>query len=636
MKKTNRIFTILIFIFLYIPMAVLVVASFNTGKDIANFEGFTLHRYVELFQDEHLLQLLRNSLVISIISTAVATTFGTVAAVGIHNLKPRLRKVVMSLTNIPMTNPDIVTGVSLSLLFVFVGSKMLGQRDALTFWTLLIAHITFNLPYVILNVMPKLQQMDNSLTDAAMDLGCTPVQTFFKVTLHEIMPGMVSGAIMAFTMSLDDFVISYFVSGLDFVTLPVEIYSYTKKPIQPKIYAMFTLLFMLIFVLMVTMNLLQIRADQRKSEQRAKAESKGMRMFKRVCAGVCAAALLLGCCWLIMLPHTQDQITLNVYNWGQYIADGSDGSMEVIREFENRYPNIKVNYSTYDSNEIMYSKLANGGITVDVIIPSDYMIARLIQEDMLLELDFDNIPNYQYIDETFRNTAYDPENRYSVPYTWGTVGILYNTAYVDEADVTGWELLWNEKYAGKILTFGNSRDAFGIAQLMLGYDINTTDEAELQASANLLKKQKPVLQQYVMDEIFAIMQNEEAWIAPYYAGDCLTMMGENENLAFYLPEHQGFNMFIDAMCIPTCAREKEAAELFINFLCDPEIAGANMDWICYGTPLTAAKEYMDPEMVNDPVTYPSDEALERGSSFAYLPEETSRYMESLFMEVRNG
>ena len=217
MKKTNRVLTILMFIFLYIPMIVLVVASFNTGKDITNFEGFTLHRYVELFQDEHLLNLLRNSIVVSVLSTFVATTFGTVAAIGIHNLKPKMRKVVMSLTNIPMTNPDIVTGVSLSLLFVFVGSRLLGQRDALTFWTLLIAHITFNLPYVILNVMPKLQQMDNSLQDAAMDLGCTPLQAFFKVTLHEIMPGVISGAIMAFTMSLDDFVISYFVSGLDFV-----------------------------------------------------------------------------------------------------------------------------------------------------------------------------------------------------------------------------------------------------------------------------------------------------------------------------------------------------------------------------------------------------------------------------------
>ena len=636
MKKTNRLFTILIFIFLYIPMAVLIAASFNTGKDIAHFEGFTLHRYGELFQDEHLLQLLRNSLVVSILATAIATTFGTIAAVGIHNLKPRLRKVVMSLTNIPMTNPDIVTGVSLSLLFVFVGTKMLGQRDSLTFWTLLIAHITFNLPYVILNVMPKLQQMDTSLTDAAMDLGCTPMQAFFKVTLHEIMPGVISGAIMAFTMSLDDFFISYFVTGLDFVTLPVEIYSYTKKPIQPKIYAMFTLLFGLIFVLMVTMNLLQIRADRNRTVRRKTADSRNMRLFKRICAGALAACLILASGYLIFFATPQEQITLNVYNWGQYIADGSDDSMEVIKEFETRYPHIKVNYSTYDSNEIMYSKLSNGGITVDLIIPSDYMIARLISEDMLLPLNFDNIPNYRYIDENFKNTAYDPENIYSVPYTWGTVGILYNTKYVDEADVTGWELLWNEKYAGKILTFGNSRDAFGVAQYLLGYDVNTTDEAELRHCADVLKEQKPVLQQYVMDEIFAIMQNEEAWIAPYYAGDCLTMMSENENLDFYLPENQGFNLFIDAKCIPTCAREKEAAELFINFLCEPEIAGANMDWICYGTPLSAAKEFIDPETVNDPVTYPDDAVLVNGSSYAYLPEETSRFVESLFMEVRNG
>ena len=635
MKKTNRFLTILIFIFLYIPMAVLIVASFNTGKDITHFEGFTLARYAELFHDEHLLKLLGNSLLVSILASLIATVFGTLSAVGINALNPKMRQTAMTLTNIPMTNPDIVTGVSLGLLFVFVGTKMLGQRDSLTFWTLLIAHITFSLPYVILNVMPKLKQMDRSLTDAAMDLGCTPFQAFYKVTLPEIMPGIVSGGIMAFTMSLDDFVISYFVSGLDFVTLPVEIYSYTKKPIQPKIYAMFTLLFGLIFALMVVMNVMQIQGDQKKKQNRAVSDSKAMRIFKRVAAGLAVVVILIGLGFGIFSAR-QETITLNVYNWGQYIADGSDGSMEVIAEFEKRYPHIKVNYSTYDSNEIMYSKLSNGGITVDVIIPSDYMIARLISEDMLLPLNFDNIPNYQYIDENFRNTAYDPENMYSVPYTWGTVGILYNTKYVDEADVTGWELLWNEKYTGKILTFGNSRDAFGVAQYLLGYDVNTTDEAQLRHCAEVLKEQKPVLQQYVMDEIFAIMQNEEAWIAPYYAGDCLTMMGENENLDFYLPENQGFNLFIDAMCIPTCAREKEAAELFINFLCDPEIAGANMVWICYGTPLSAAKDYIDPETVNDPVTYPDNAVLTNGSSYAYLPEETSRFVESLFMEVRNG
>ena len=635
MKKANRLITVLIFIFLYIPMAVLIVASFNTGKDIARFEGFTLMRYVELFRDTTLLQLLRNSLIVSILATAIATAFGTVAAVGIHNLKPRMRKVVMSLTNIPMTNPDIVTGISLSLLFVFVGSKMLGQRDSLTFWTLLIAHITFNLPYVILNVMPKLQQMDNSLTDAAMDLGCTPLQAFFKVTLHEIMPGIVSGAIMSFTMSLDDFVISYFVTGPGFVTLPVEIYSYTKKPIQPKVYAMFTLLFLLIFLLMVVMNLLQLQGDRQKKQRRSGDGRRSGVILKRVAAGLLAVCLLvvLG---FSLIGVNKDQITLNVYNWGQYIADGSDESMDIIRAFEERYPHIKVNYSTYDTNESMYSKLSNGGITVDVIIPSDYMIARLIQEDMLLELDFDNIPNYQYIDETFRDTAYDPENKYSVPYTWGCVGIIYNTKYVDEADVTGWELLWNETYKDKILMFGNSRDAFGIAQYLLGYDVNTTDEAELLHCAEMLKAQKPVLQQYVMDEIFAIMQNEEAWIAPCYAGDAMTMMDENEDLAFYRPAHQGFNVFIDAMCIPTCAKEKKAAELFINFLCDPEIAGANMDWICYSTPISEAKNFMDPEAASSPVSYPDPADLEKGTSFAYLPEETSRFVESLFMQVRNG
>ena len=641
MKRTNRIFTILIFIFLYIPMLVLIVGSFNTGKNLSEFEGFTIQQYVRLFQDENLLHLLGNSLLISVLASGIATAFGTVAAVGIHSLKPKMRKAVMSLTNIPMTNPDIVTGVSLSLLFVFVGTKMLGQKEALNFTTLLIAHVTFSLPYVILNVMPKLHQMDSSLTDAAMDLGCTPLMAFFKVTLHEIMPGIISGGIMAFTMSLDDFVISYFVSGLDFVTLPVEIYSYVKKPMQPKIYAMFTLLFILIIVLMVTMNLLQLRSERKKDGLRSHGDTKhSLGRWKAGLAAGLAAVLLFA---LAVVPKgssvgaygDQEEVTINVYNWGQYIADGQDGTLDVIAAFEEKYPYIDVQYSTYDSNEIMYSKLAGGGVTVDVIFPSDYMIARMIEEDMLMELDFENIPNYQYVDGAFKNTSYDPENLYSVPYTWGTVGILYNTKYVAEEDVTGWELLWNEKYADKILMFDNSRDAFGIAQYLLGYDVNTTDEAELQICAEKLAEQRPLVQQYVMDQIFATMEDGVAWIAPYYAGDCLAMMENNPDLAFYLPEEQGFNIFIDAICIPTCCEEKEAAELFINFLCDPEIAGYNMDYLGYSTPISAAKEYIDPELVASPVAYPSEETLANASSFAFLPAETSRYMEKLFMQMRN-
>ena len=639
MKKTNRIFTVLIFIFLYIPMAVLIVASFNTGKDITEFEGFTLQQYIRLFRDNNLLKLLGNSILISVLASGIATAFGTVAAVGIHGMKPRLRKAVMSLTNIPMTNPDIVTGVSLSLLFVFIGTEMLGKKESLTFWTLLIAHVTFNLPYVILNVMPKLQQMNPALQDAAMDLGCTPIQAFFKVTIHEIMPGMVAGAIMAFTMSLDDFVISYFVTGSNFMTLPVKIYSETKKPIQPKIYAMFTLLFLLILVLMVTMNLLQLRGEQNKDKRRARVrkemDPRRVRIAKRIAAFTGALLVLLGLGLAVFTSRNQT-VTLNVYNWGQNIADGSDDTMDIIAEFESRYPQIDVNYITYASNEELYSKLSTGGITVDVIIPSDYMIARLINEGMLEELNFDNIPNYSYIDAEFKNTAFDPENKYSVPYTWGTVGILYNTKYVDEADVTGWELLWNEKYADKILMFDNSRDAFGIAQYLLGYDVNTTDKAQLDACAEKLKEQKAVVQQYVMDQVYSLMENEEAYIAVYYAGDCMSMMDANEDLAFYLPQNQGFNLFIDSMCIPTCCQEKDAAELFINFLCDPEISGANMDYIYYGSPISEARQYMDPDLAESEVAYPDQEILTNGSSYAFLPEDISRYVEGLFMKIRNS
>ena len=358
--------------------------------------------------------------------------------------------------------------------------------------------------------------------------------------------------------------------------------------------------------------------------------------MKKVICVVLSVLLAVSCLAGLSGCGSSKKTTLYVYNWGQYISEGDDGSLDVIAAFEEAYPNIRVQYSTYDSNEIMYSKLSNGGITVDVIIPSDYMIGRMVQEGMLEELNFDNIPNYQYIDDSFKNTSYDPENKYSVPYTWGTVGIIYNTKYVDEADVTGWELLWNEKYAGKILMFDNSRDAFGIAEYLLGYDVNTTDEAELQACSAKLAEQKPVVQQYVMDQIFDAMENEEAWIAPYYAGDYLTMVEENPDLAFYRPTAQGYNMFIDAMCIPTCCQEKEAAEAFINFLCSPEVSSANMEFLGYSVPSTAAKELMDPEVAGSEVAYPDADTLTTGTSFNFLPEETSRYMESLFMEVRNG
>lgn len=327
-----------------------------------------------------------------------------------------------------------------------------------------------------------------------------------------------------------------------------------------------------------------------------------------------------------------EENTITVYNWGQYIADGTDGSIDVIEEFE-KATGIKVNYVTFDSNETMYTKLKTGGSSYDVIIPSDYMIAQLIAEDMLEPLDFNNIPNYQYVDDSFKNTDYDPDNVYSVPYTWGTTGIIYNTKYVDE--VTSWTSLWDEAYKDKILMFDNCRDAFGIAELILGYSLNTEDEAEFEAVTELLQEQKPLVQQYVMDQIFSKMEHEEAWIAPYYAGDYLTMVEENPDLAFCLPE-EGFNLFIDAMCIPKGCTNKAGAEAFINFMCDPEISGQNLDYLGYSTPISEAKQYMDQEVANNPVAYPDAETLSRGSSFLALSTEATQRMNALWLEVKTA
>ena len=303
-------------------------------------------------------------------------------------------------------------------------------------------------------------------------------------------------------------------------------------------------------------------------------------MKKRVISLVLA---LLLCAALLPAPEAHAASgTINVYNWGQYISDGSDGYIDINAAFEEA-TGIHVNYMTFDSNETMYTKLKTGGSSYDVIIPSDYMIGRLIDEGLLLPLNFDNIPNYRYIDEAYKNTAYDPDNLYSVPYTWGTVGIIYNSAYVDEEDVGSWDLLWNSKYAGKILMFDNPRDAFAIAESMLGYSLNTRDEDELRAAAYKLIEQKPLVQAYVMDQIYDKMERGEAWIAPYYAGDYLMMAEENEDLRFCFPE-EGFNFFIDALCIPTCATNKEGAEAYINFLCSPEVNGENLDYLGYSTP----------------------------------------------------
>ena len=325
-------------------------------------------------------------------------------------------------------------------------------------------------------------------------------------------------------------------------------------------------------------------------------------------------------------------VTLYVYNWGEYISDGSDDTVDVIKEFE-ALTGIKVEYTTFDSNESLYAKLKNGSASYDIIIPSDYMVSRLIEEGMLQKLNYSNIPNFEkYVDAEFKNPGYDPTNEYSVPYMWGTVGIIYNTKYVDEADVTGWELLWNEKYAGKILMFDNSRDAFAIALKKLGYSMNTDNTDEIREAAEELSLQTPVIQAYVMDQIFDKMVEENAYIAPYYAGDFLTMSEDNEDLAFFIPP-EGTNLFTDAMCVPATSKNREAAEMFINFMCEPVISAANSDMIWYSTPISAAKPLMDEELAESDIAFPDSSVLENTEIYINLSNEAKQLMDELWISI---
>ena len=333
-------------------------------------------------------------------------------------------------------------------------------------------------------------------------------------------------------------------------------------------------------------------------------------------------------------------VTINVYNWGEYISNGDDDSLDINALFEE-LTGIRINYTQFDTNESLYAKLKSGGTTYDVIFPSDYMVSRMIDEDMLEPLDFENIPNFQYISEKFKNPSYDPEILYSVPYTWGTVGLIYNYDMLG-FDPDSWDIMWDENYAKQILQFSNSRDAFAIALLRLGYSINTEDKLELDQAAQMLKEEKPMVQAYVMDQIFDKMQGNEAAIAPYYAGDAINMMAVNDSLRFVIPK-EGTNLFFDAVCIPKHKEDTEesrlrklASEMYINFLNEPDIAAANIEYIQYSTPNDAALALLDEETRNNPIAYPSDEVLENTEVYVNLSEDTNLYLDQLWTQIMSA
>ena len=633
MKKTlQNIYLSLIIFLLYAPIVTLVVLSFNNSKTRAKWGGFTGKWYISLFQNEQIMSALYTTLVIALLSALIATLIGTAAAIGIQGMKRKSRTIAMGITNIPMLNADIVTGISLMLLFIAVGSglKYLGINFSLGFATVLIAHITFNIPYVILSVMPKLKQTKRSTYEAALDLGASPIYAFFKVVFPDILPGVFSGFLLAFTMSLDDFVITHFTKGPGVDTLSTKIYSEVRKGIKPEMYALSTLLFVSVLILLILINVSPNKKGSTEKTLNVKKSQKAVHfVLRKVVPAIMAVVVIAGGIFYSSKEDLSGTNQVIVYNWGEYLDP------EVITLFEKE-TGINVVYEEFETNEIMYPKVQSGAIAYDVVCPSDYMIQRMIENDLLAELNFDNIPNVKNIGQEYfkQSRQFDSENKYSVPYCWGTVGILYNKTMVDEP-IDSWSVLWDEKYIDNILMQDSVRDAFAVALKYKGHSLNSTDLDELEEAKELLIEQKPLVQAYVIDQVRDKMIGNEAAIGVIYSGEAIYTQLENPNLEYVIPK-EGSNVWIDSWVIPKNAKHKENAEAFINFLCRPDIAKMNFDYITYSTPNTAARELIeDPAIRNSKIAFPDASELERCETFQFLGDKNDAIYNKLWREIKS-
>ena len=627
-KGIERLYLTLIFLFLYLPIAVLIVLSFNSSKSRVVWGGFTLDWYVKMFQSRSIMEAFYTTIFITLTSAVISTIIGTVAAIGISAMRRRGKAIMLGATNIPLLNAEIVTGISLMLLFV--------KFTRLGMSTVLLAHITFNIPYVILSVLPKLRQTNVSTYEAALDLGASPLYAFFKVVFPDILPGVSSGFLLAFTMSLDDFIITHFTKGPGVDTLSTKIYSEVRKGINPSMYALSTLMFLVVMILLLLINMKpDEKAAGAKNAKISKAASQHpkLRKFRKVMMSrvvpVCMVVLILagGIFYGIRSKSSSDKQVI-VYNWGEYIDP------ETLDMFEEE-TGIDVVYEEYETNEIMYPKIQSGAIAYDVVCPSDYMIQRMIENDLLAELNFDNIPNIKNIGSTYmeHSKEFDPENKYSVPHLWGTVGILYNKTMVDDP-VDSWEILWNKKYKDSILMQDSVRDAFGITLKYLGYSLNSTDLDELTEAKNKLIEQKPLVQAYVVDQARDKMIGNEAALAVIYSGEAITCQLENPDLEYVIPK-EGSNMWIDSWVIPKNAKNKENAEAFINFMCRPDIAKMNFDYITYSIPNEEGRKLLDPEYRDNPIVFPDDKALENCETFKFLGDDNDAVYNELWREVKS-
>ena len=586
-KKTSvgsKIILTLTMLFFYLPILYIIVFSFNDSRSLTKFSGFSLRWYEKMFADSTMMEAVLYTVIIAVIATVVATVVGTITAIGLSKSRKVVQEMVERINDLPVMNPDIVTAISLLMFFSVLTVKK-------GFGTLLIAHIMFCIPYVMLSVTPKLRSLDPNLIDAAMDLGATPFQALTKVIVPQIKPGIISGALIAFTMSFDDFVISYFTTGNGVNNISILVYTMSKR-VNPSINALSTIVILLITLVLGVVNIVPIVREKR--EKDGKASRAVSRKAMAAVAAVLVLAVVGGTVGASLSQQHKSAAAvekygsnvLKLYLPGEYLGEN------VISDFEKQY-GVRVIVENFDSNEMMYTKLMAGD-RYDVIIPSDYMIERLMNEDFLQPLDKSMIPNMENMSDAVLGMSYDPDNTYSIPYFWGSVGLVYNHENVDPAVIEseGWEVLRNTDYAGHIYIYDSERDSFMMAFKALGYSMNTEDPNEINDAYEwLLQMNNTMSPVYVTDEVIDGMMNGYKDIAVVYSGDAAVVLDENEDMSFYMPS-QGTNIWCDAMVIPANAENPLLAHEFINYMLTYEAAFDNTETVGYTSPNAEVFEEM--------------------------------------------
>lgn len=556
----------LLLVFFYAPILFMIIFSFNSSKSLTHFTGFSLCWYEAMLKNHGMMESLYVTIIIALLATIISTIIGTITAIGLSKSKKVLRAFVSQVNDFPIMNPEIVTAIGLMLLFITFQIEK-------GFVTLLLAHIAFCIPYVILSIMPKIKSLDPNLADAAMDLGATPWQALVKVIVPQIMPGIVSGALIAFTMSFDDFVISYFVTGQGVKNLSIMVYTMSKR-INPSVNAISTLVVLLITITLTIVNVLPMI-------RKKTSPSKQNKPWKWAVAGVVVVGLVASLFGLNKSAGSQPYAgqTLHVYNWGEYTGEN------IISGFEE-LTGAKVIMDNFDSNEQMYIKVANGD-AYDVLVPSDYMIQRMMKEKMLQKLEPETRKEcLGELADAIKGLPYDPKNEYSIPYFWGTVGIVYDKTKVSEEDLEkdGWDIFLDQKFKGDIYLYDSERDSFMMALKALGYSMNTTSQDELNAAYNwLIQCVQTMDPEIVTDEIIDNMAQARKALGLIYSGDAAYVMSENENMGFYMPK-SGTNLWSDAMVIPKNAKNPKLANEFIRYITSYDAAMDNSSYVGYTSP----------------------------------------------------